>query len=162
MKKFIKLTIVCAFLFVFGALSVNAQTCTDPACPFNTDSVSMTGPVNMIYIGGYGYYSLPFVSGAKYVWSSGFLKLTTMTTPSIVEFSVPPDASGTTNSPAISFCYWEWDYIQEKYVKKCEEMEYQWWFPRDTIDVIECTVTYNGHEHYFWKKVFIWQYYWGW
>jgi len=102
-------------------------------------------------MGGYGFYSLPNVSGASYVWSSSFLKNKNHGgTPSIAEFAVPPEAGGS----GYNFCYYEWN------TQIC--FEYAWWYPRDTIDVIECTVTYNGHEHYFWKKVFIWKDYWNW
>ena len=144
--KITKLTLVCAFLIAMSANSVNAQNCSDPNCPFN--NVQINGPTDIPYVGGYGYYSLPKVSGAQYNWwNNTTLKLTGYYN-STVEFSVPPITSGTLN-----VYYWDSGEI------KWYVFEYSWLYPQDSIDIIECTVTYNGHTHYFYMTVFIWKYF---
>ena len=158
MKNLIKISIICAFLISMSANSVNAQNCSDPSCPFN--NVQMNGPTDMIYVGGYGIYSLPNVYGASYAWSSNFLSLKFHGN-GHAQFEVAPDAENGDEWDLLTICYYKLNANTNNYDPKCFKTAYQWWWPYNTSDVIECTVTYNGHTHYFYKFVFIWKNY-GW
>ena len=148
MKKFIKLTVVCVFLFAFSVLSVNAQNCSDPNCPFNNKQ--MTGPKDMLYIGGGGYYTLPEVYGASYNWyTNGGILQKTAGGYCNAEYRVR-SASG-----PFTYCYY--DFAKGEMV--CDgTYQYFLWDPQSTTETIECVVTYNGHTHYFYKKIFIWEF----
>ena len=136
-----------AFLIAMSALSVNAQQCFDPNCPFNTNNIKMNGPKDMLFIGGGGWYTLPNVYGANYTWYNNGILQKKGGGYNDAEYRVPSTSWEGYN------CYY--DFVNNKLV--CDGYKYELWdYPYDTTDVIECVVTYNGHTHYFYKKIFIW------
>jgi len=153
MRKIIKTTIVCAFLFAFSALSVNAQYCSAPGCTFNTANISGPTTINFYDV---ATYSLPNITGASYSWSVDGYEF----------FVLAKHENGTGSSAMFTTPYYKFDgYYQWGMLDPHTGNILPGWYLAGTYFGVTpgiekgtayCTVVCNhGHTHYFSKKVTI-------